>query len=951
MKVSLVFLSLLLLLASPNSNVPSAPIGNGVVNETIQNNATPAELIDDRTQGQIEILVYNEYADLDSVGNNEFRNTMDAIDEQYGSDYRYQNLTDYSLLNLDLLSQYDVFLIPEQEKISGADNATAIGTAWEPFLLSWVEAGGIGILMSYEGGIGWGANIFNATGLMEFHIPMMMTGETGDVIDPGNALVRGLNASFTMPDGSVGFDTHVTKGVVEFNNYNMVTHEIYGFGHAVLLGFDNFNRSLSTDIILANAIRLTRHVIYDTSHAPNIEFSDIDYLVDDLLSMGFAVTDMQTWNQDIIDTSDVLILHAGGITYSPGHTDYIEEYVNNGGGVFIATEATTLGDTIDPVTERFGFVRNDTQRLDDADDAIGTNMQFTLAGKNIARHSATLECDSYHLYGGTWFIETPENAYPLLVTDTDNSTIGHDTAEILNGVVVAASLIYGSGRVVTLADFSSLTDIYYPEGNNAEFLKNSIRWLSAGGVREKIVLWNLAHSPWLSWPTFIPLCEDLTQNGYTIKWMTTFDQELITHADILVHLDGATPLTFNEINTIREFAWNGGGLIMLGDHSSYGVHTDEILGPLGLQRNLTTYLDDSDDYILYSSNLHYDANNIRPHPITEGISDLYVDQGTGFEDIGDWNPLVVTDNDDTAFWYSDGRIANEVPVFVAKEHNFGRIVVLTDYNFFDGFSDVESNGIPDYKEMDNLYFTLNAFQWLSENRPPIINMIWPNGGEVIGGNCEVYWNAEDPNGDSLLSTLYYSSNNGISWTILVEDTYDATFIWDTTTVPDTSEGRMRVIVTDLYLETSRTSEFTFIVDNVGPDIVGVQRSPETVLSSDNVTVIANVTDISDIESVYCQYRIDSGWWVLVPMTYVSGTEMTYECDIGRFSVNSTIEYRIYAVDDSPLHHESLSDVESFTVGQGITESENLLVIIIIIGTVGITAVIVIVLFVKKKTSE
>ena len=87
------------------------------------------------------------------------------------------------------------------------------------------------------------------------------------------------------------------------------------------------------------------------------------------------------------------------------------------------------------------------------------------------------------------------------------------------------------------------------------------------------------------------------------------------------------------------------------------------------------------------------------------------------------------------------------------------------------------------------------------------------------------------------------------------------------------------------------------------------------------------------------------------MTYVSGTEVTYECDIGRFDVNATVEYRIYAVDDSPVHHESLSDIESFIVGQGVVGGGDLTVLIIIIGGAGIATAITILYFVKKKTSE
>ena len=61
----------------------------------------------------VSILVYTEYTDI----NDEFVRTMEAIDNTYGTDYYYENLTDYT--NLDsALSGHDIFLIPEQEKNS-----------------------------------------------------------------------------------------------------------------------------------------------------------------------------------------------------------------------------------------------------------------------------------------------------------------------------------------------------------------------------------------------------------------------------------------------------------------------------------------------------------------------------------------------------------------------------------------------------------------------------------------------------------------------------------------------------------------------------------------------------------------------------------------------------------------------------------------------------------------
>ncbi|TFH04469.1 MAG: hypothetical protein E4H14_14660, partial [Candidatus Thorarchaeota archaeon] len=116
----------------------------------------------------MSMLVYTEFIEtVSSVGHNEFRNTIDSIEETYGYWFNYDNLTDYAELESHIWA-YDVFLIPEQEQIY-QDNVSSLVPVWSTFLLDWVNEGGIIIMMDFVSDETIYAPlipIYNETGLM-----------------------------------------------------------------------------------------------------------------------------------------------------------------------------------------------------------------------------------------------------------------------------------------------------------------------------------------------------------------------------------------------------------------------------------------------------------------------------------------------------------------------------------------------------------------------------------------------------------------------------------------------------------------------------------------------------------------------------------------------------------------------------------------------------------------
>lgn len=197
----------------------------------------------------VSILVYTQYAD----SNRELPNTMQAINDSYGTDYYYENLTDYTSLEINLTG-HDILLIPEQE-FASIPQLKIIGNAWAGNLSNFVNSGGIVILLDYYNG-GGTFHIYNESGLMEINGTTDITNLNVSLIDANDPLAIGVSSSFIAPDGSLSFNTTETTSVVDDGINPIVVHKVSGNGHIVLLGFDFWSIESNCSTILGNSIRL-----------------------------------------------------------------------------------------------------------------------------------------------------------------------------------------------------------------------------------------------------------------------------------------------------------------------------------------------------------------------------------------------------------------------------------------------------------------------------------------------------------------------------------------------------------------------------------------------------------------------------------------------------------------------------------------------------------------------
>ncbi|MCK4567487.1 MAG: hypothetical protein KAU48_09285, partial [Candidatus Thorarchaeota archaeon] len=375
-----------------------------------------------------------------------------------------------------------------------------------------------------------------------------------------------------------------------------------------------------------------------------------------------------------------------------------------------------------------------------------------------------------------------------IVSDSDGTST-YDSWLSTNGTFFAAAATYDLGRVAFIgdsdlfgsSDFDSDGTEAYFDTDSEQFARNCIGWLSAAGIEEKIVVFDYSHNPNCGLDSWLAgLGTLLTENGYTLKWMSDFLPDLIAEADILFVLDGTIPYTPTENATITSFVSNGGGLYLVGAWGEYIQEVEPIGHEFGFGDTNLTELYDTDDTVGPPGYIAYGGDNIGDHPITQGISrvELY---RSGIIQIpeGAISSIITTDVDGTSD-YIGGDPADGLTVMAATSYNMGRVVYSADYLSLRGNYDDDSDGVPNLYDADNSLLVLNAFHWLSVHYEPTVTVTFPNGGEVLNGTELVTWDASDLEGDPLTFDVLYSNNSGSDWTSLATGLTILEYGWNTT---------------------------------------------------------------------------------------------------------------------------------------------------------------------------
>jgi hypothetical protein len=468
------------------------------------------------------ILVYTQFVD-DRAGE-EYENTMTAINNTYGTDYLHTNLTDYTNLNTQLPGK-DILLIPEQENANTTIMKT-VGTAWAATLTTFVDNGGVVVLLDFGNASapGLGLHIYNVSGLMQFG-PVLdkYPGGTITLLHRsvfGDALCRRIEYQPTPRNNTFAVDT--SDGVIAiddyYTDYPIGVHKSMGKGHVVFLGFDLSDPDPNYEQIVGNAIRFTNYVIIDDAQdteatwefpPPHIDGFAFGAWVDDLVEAGFAVGRMDnTINPTLLNASEVFVCPIPYWTddYDTAEVTIIDDYVTNGGSVFIFSDWGTFGDEIEALANNFGYYWA-KDSLWDTDDAMRTFQpsQIAYTGDNILSHPITTNVSRVEFYASDGFTTLPANAEKLIVSDWDGTSSWGGPGYAADGVTTMAASRYGSGRVCVVLDSnffdgtentdSSAPNDYYDSENDV-LLMNTVHWLAGvQSANEAPLLSGLTHTP------------------------------------------------------------------------------------------------------------------------------------------------------------------------------------------------------------------------------------------------------------------------------------------------------------------------------------------------------------------------------------------------------------------------------------------------------------------------
>ncbi|WP_417266134.1 T9SS type A sorting domain-containing protein [Brumimicrobium sp.] len=202
--------------------------------------------------------------------------------------------------------------------------------------------------------------------------------------------------------------------------------------------------------------------------------------------------------------------------------------------------------------------------------------------------------------------------------------------------------------------------------------------------------------------------------------------------------------------------------------------------------------------------------------------------------------------------------------------------------------DAQDGSIVD--ESDN-YFTIGV----------PVNILSPNGGEVFLGNTveTISWDAQ---GMSNSFNLYYSVNNGVSWSTIVTNhsTVSGTYDW---TVPNLSSTTCLIRVADYAQNCKQDQSDAVFTINPATPVLTFPNGGEDLLSSCNETITWDPSTF--YSSVRLDYSVDNGatWNVITNSTSNDGSHTWSNKPSGPFSsclikASNTADLSVFDVSDA-----------------------------------------------------
>ena len=901
---STITILLVLLMTSSIFVVNTAnPTTTNTIPRTLEAPQAPETIAEAPSISAPHLLVYTEFVD-DRTGQ-EYENTMTAINNTYGTNYQKTNLTDYTTLDSQLTGK-DILLIPEQE-LATPTTMKAVGATWASTLTTFVNDGGVVILLDFGNASapGLGLHIYNESSLMTFG-PVLGQYPSAALSEMhrhtfGDALCRRIEYRW-IPQNHT-FAVQTTDGVIAIDDYDtdspIGVHKSMGKGHVVFLGFDMQYPDANMEQIVGNAIRFTNYVIIDDAQdteakweftPPHSEQFLLGAWVNEMVETGFAVGRMDNIvNATLLAAAEVFICPLPYSTtddYDATEISIIDDYVTNGGSVFLFSDFGSFGDDIRALVSNFGYESGDTYLYDTDNYVTSDESRIYYEDSNILSHSITTGVERVEIYASDGFTTLPAGAEILIQSDFDNTTFWNSDDSNADGVATMAVSTYVSGRVAVCLD----TNIFFAndtsDGNtdwdsidnffdsdNDVLLMNTVRWLASDDITNTPPeISGLDHSP------MIPM------NGITVTVQANIiDSDGIDNATCYYRVNMGTWTAVTMIPGVGDdYSANIGSFEEKDDVDYYIRAFDNSTDSIGSFEVFNHMPDvpvlndpgefDNDGIFLLNWTESHDEDGFVDH------YEVQMDDAATFSTLLDhWS---VTTNETWVNVFDNGTY-------------YFRVKALDDHGEYAGFSNVESIevGIP----VDVV--------------APVFAELYTHPAEPLhGDNVIVKADVLDFTGIDNV-TCSYRVNSGTWTSVLMVNVFGDRF--------EVSIGSF--LVDDIvYISVQawdnssnhngRVSAFSFVIENqipLAPDLL----DPGTTISVSHV--ILNWTDGYDHENAIDHYQLQVS--ISEEFTTIWGEWNTTELSLDVLNLLSgTYYFRVRVIDD----HDAASpwsDVESIEV--------------------------------------
>jgi len=204
-----------------------------------------------------------------------------------------------------------------------------------------------------------------------------------------------------------------------------------------------------------------------------------------------------------------------------------------------------------------------------------------------------------------------------------------------------------------------------------------------------------------------------------------------------------------------------------------------------------------------------------------------------------------------------------------------------------------------------------------------LTIIYPNGGEILQGVVTIEWDpAIDSLGHNVSYSIYFSTDNGATWYLIVTNITTTTFTWNTSTVIDGTNYLLKIEAEDGYgLSLIDLTDDSFeIANNIFlTDPIVIYPNGGEVLSGIITIQWSQASGLSGHSIRYdLYYSPDSGnsWFIItgfIPDTFYSWNTKLVED-------GSNYMIKVVAVDlDSDLKASDISDA-TFSINNNIDSS-------------------------------